>query len=121
MNQGILYFGSWDTYFYAVDVAKREILWRFKTAAPPCKTSFISALSSFSSFKQTIIRWWKPEKPHIQIYETKPIVQQSSGPAAYKTEIGYKSEVGYKSSAPAGYQMSGEKKKKDWRTDPWAK
>jgi hypothetical protein len=116
MNQGILYFGSWDTYFYAVDVAKREILWRFKTAAPPCKTSFISTLSTFSSFKQAIIRWWKPE-PRIMVYETKPVAQQAGGPVAYKTEIGYKSEVGYKSSMPAGYEMRKDKKK-DWR-DPF--
>lgn len=114
-----VYFGSYDGNLYCMGL-NGDLVWKFFIGGEQIQARQLSVFGRFSNRFKKLLTFWRPEKPVSRAYEAQTATSVGAGVGAYKSEVSYKSEVGYKSSAPAGYQMSGEKKKKDWR-DPWAR
>jgi outer membrane protein assembly factor BamB len=112
IKNGILYIGSWDGNLYAIDIAKQEVLWKFRTGAPPGKVTFMEPIKGFERFKAKLRDLlWKPELPKSKAYET--IKPEDPRAGFFDTLYEMKDVYVMKDNA---YTMKGEysmKKKKD--------
>jgi len=83
----IAYFGSWDTYFYALDLKKQKPLWKFQTGfgfQSPVKLANVIA----SSDKKTEIPW-VPQTKTINEYGKVISGTESGSRNPYKQKGGY--------------------------------
>lgn len=92
VSNGNLYFGSTDTHFYAIDLEKKKLLWKFVTGFPNMMPS-LKIMDDIKKITDNRFTTWKPEVIKESHYKLEAVDSDSN----YKSENKYASNIQYKS------------------------